>query len=72
MKIGIIVDSEEVSKDNYDLINWIKKQKNIELSLLIVQEINLSTLGSRIRFLGLKGSLRRISFRFLSKIDWFL
>ncbi len=72
MKIGIIVDSEEVSKDNYDLINWIKKQKNIELSLLIVQEINLSTLRSRIRFLGLKGSLRRISFRLLSKIDWFL
>ncbi|MBO8219602.1 glucosamine inositolphosphorylceramide transferase family protein [Prochlorococcus marinus] len=72
MKIGIIVDSEKISNHNYELINWIEKQNNIELSLLIVQQINFSTTKSRIKYHGFRGSLRRILFRFLTRIDRYL
>jgi methionyl-tRNA formyltransferase len=72
MKIGVITDCEKVSKYNSDLLNWIKEQNNIELTLLIIQNSNFSTTKARIKFHGFKGSLRRISFRFLSKIDNYL
>ena len=39
MKIGIILDSTKVSWYIYDLIKWIKKNPNLNLEVLIIQNI---------------------------------
>ncbi len=72
MKIGVIVDSKKVSKENYELLNWIQDQVDIELSLLIIQNLDSSITKARIKNGGIKFFLRKIFFRFLSKIDSYL
>ena len=41
LKIALIVDSHISSKYVYDLACWAKKQKRIEISSLIIQNIEL-------------------------------
>ena len=72
MKLGVIVDSKRVSKENYELLNWIQDQVDIELSLLIIQNLDSSITKARIQYGGIKVSLRKILFRFLSQIDKYL
>ena len=72
LKLGIIVDSKRVNKEDYDLLNWIENQKNIDLSLLIIQNLDFSITKARIKYGGIKVFLRKILFRFLSQIDIYL
>ena len=72
LKLGIIVDSKRVNKEDYDLLNWIEDQKNIDLSLLIIQNLDFSITKARIKYGGIKVFLRKILFRFLSQIDIYL
>ena len=67
LKLGIIVDSKRVNKEDYDLLNWIENQKNIDLSLLIIQNLDFSITRARIKYGGIKVFLRKILFRFLLK-----
>ena len=39
MKIGIILDSTKVSWYINDLINWIKKNPNLKLEVLLIQNV---------------------------------
>ena len=72
MKLGVIVDSKKVSKEDYELLNWIEDQDDIDLSLLIIQNLDFSMTKSRIINGGFKVFFRKIFFRFLSQIDIYL
>jgi hypothetical protein len=39
IKIGLLIDDLNVSEINSDLINWITKQKELNIELLIINNI---------------------------------
>ena len=38
MKIGLLIDNKELDKSNSDLCNWIYKNKNLSIELLIINK----------------------------------
>ena len=67
MKIGIILDSTKVSWYINDLINWIKKNPNLELEVLLIQ--NVVNKRKNIFSAGLSKIVDRILFKIVNILE---
>ena len=74
-RIGVILDSTQVSKQIYDLIQLSKKSKNYQISTLLVNETSkqdenrIIKFFSKVKNYGLIGYLSNLLFKALCKLE---
>ena len=74
-RIGVIIDSTQVTKQIYDLVQLSKKSKNYQISTLLINETidhkknKITKIFSEIQNYGLTGYLSNIVFKAISKLE---
>ena len=75
IKIGLLIDDLNVSEINSDLINWITKQKELNIELLIINNIKknkISRFVSIVKKYSLLRILEKTIFRIIFNFEKFI
>ena len=74
-RIGVIIDSTQVTKQIYDLVQLSKKSKNYQISTLLINETSdhnkniITKIVSKIQNYGLKRYVSNIVFKAICKLE---